>query len=502
MIKRSIVCVQLLLVLSLFCTESALAQEEQQQNLASSSSSSFNSSLPKASQKLPPLLKLVLLGDSYTAGNGVGDQHNPSSYDFTKPVFCTRSPRAWGQRYANYLRRKLNINVHVLNRACGLGLVPTLEAPRKMSETYCRHSEECCDTKVASAADEYYAKSDKHHCARYLQPQVNAVDATTDLVFMTMGGNDAGFFNLLINCVLGPLPLFAPMWCKKAVEDGIGAMPRVTRYLKSAIRVMRERMVGTSNISTAQQTHKKLVLFMYPGIISQHPHKLLYGFNGPYDVTLGVLNFEVTASRMYQQLAIELNIEFGHDFVVFWNHTADHFVGHEPDAVLGHLNPERWIHELDQQLTDVYHPNEAGHREWAKVLWEKGGDFNATTDGKSKPITAALPEALSGKIGAAVRLDARGSHSRGNQEAIVLYEWDVDGDGKYDVSVTEPVYEHIYEKKFEGRVKLRITSASGEQATADAYIDVNKQGYSDQTDFGAVIELIRSGQIGSPSQDP
>src|SRR3954466_11896332 len=61
-----------------------------------------------APSALPPL-KVVILGDSYSAGNGAGHPYGPKD--------CFRSHSNWGEKYVDWLRR-LGYAAIVTNRAC------------------------------------------------------------------------------------------------------------------------------------------------------------------------------------------------------------------------------------------------------------------------------------------------------------------------------------------------------------------------------------------------
>jgi hypothetical protein len=63
---------------------------------------------------------------------------------------------------------------------------------------------------------------------------------------------------------------------------------------------------------------------------------------------------------------------------------------------------------------------------------------------------------FSGPPGSKVTYDA--SESAG---VVVKYEWDLDGDGSYDRTTTDPVLKHTYEAEFEGVMILRVTGIAG-----------------------------------------
>ena len=74
--------------------------------------------------------------------------------------------------------------------------------------------------------------------------------------------------------------------------------------------------------------------------------------------------------------------------------------------------------------------------------------FHADGSGNSNMSCPEIPEAVSAwiqgpyahQIGKPLPLDARGSYStRGD---LVTYEWDLDGDGQYEIESTEPMLAH------------------------------------------------------------
>lgn len=63
---------------------------------------------------------------------------------------------------------------------------------------------------------------------------------------------------------------------------------------------------------------------------------------------------------------------------------------------------------------------------------------------------------FSGPPGSQVTYDASGSAG-----VVVKYEWDLDGDGSYDRTTTDPVLKHTYGAEFEGVMILRVTGIAG-----------------------------------------
>ena len=163
-------------------------------------------------------LKIMLLGDSYTAGNGAR-QANGSTDNFG-PRGCYRSNSNWGQKYVNQLTN-LGYNVTLINRACS-GAVSNdllydnaMEAENTWMRSYSslRLSGSSSDDDIYQAiarnyscdhreqGEEYYRfsidlRSDEDvtfSCRHYVKAQLDSVDGSVDVVLMTLGGNDVKF---------------------------------------------------------------------------------------------------------------------------------------------------------------------------------------------------------------------------------------------------------------------------------------------------------------------
>lgn len=103
--------------------------------------------------------------------------------------------------------------------------------------------------------------------------------------------------------------------------------------------------------------------------------------------------------------------------------------------------------EPDEEPADEAEPSEPGP--------ELRADFRAS------------PER--GFVGVPVALDA--SPSTGE---IEQYEWDVDGDGTFDVRTSEPTIEHVYDQAGSYDVTLRVTDADGNTATFTDTIEIRE----------------------------
>jgi hypothetical protein len=73
-----------------------------------------------------------------------------------------------------------------------------------------------------------------------------------------------------------------------------------------------------------------------------------------------------------------------------------------------------------------------------------------------------------------VELDGSGSYDPDGR--IVSYEWDLDGDGDFDVSTSERTYLHVFTKPIDGKIRLRVTDDDGLTAVASAYAHASSDG--------------------------
>ena len=116
--------------------------------------------------------------------------------------------------------------------------------------------------------------------------------------------------------------------------------------------------------------------------------------------------------------------------------------------------------------------------------------FHADGSGNSNVSYPEIPETVSAwvqgpyahQIGKPLTLDARGSYStRGD---LVTYEWDLDGDGQYEIESTGPMLAHTWESEYVGDIHLRVTVPQGftDTASTDAVFTNDGDGISDERD--------------------
>ena len=87
-----------------------------------------------------------------------------------------------------------------------------------------------------------------------------------------------------------------------------------------------------------------------------------------------------------------------------------------------------------------------------------------------KPIAGAGGPYI-GRVGDSIVFDASASMSPVGK--IAKYEWDFNGDGKYEVSSASPIASYTYAAIYDGKVKLRVTDDEGTPLTADSEATVS-----------------------------
>ncbi|WP_250282545.1 MULTISPECIES: SdrD B-like domain-containing protein [unclassified Frankia] len=373
-----------------------------------------------------PHLSIVQLGDSYAAGNGAG----AGTYDTGDgPRGCHRSTVNWGEQYAQWLHDERGYDVTYVNRACSGATTNDLLSPRRMDQrTYRtplrigetaydpavldRLRQDCSagfgpeETADIGPVDVAYGIASAS-CTRLVAPQLDAVGPGTDLVLLTIGGNDVRFSDIVLRCFAFDVPKAFGIpagdiaECERLTEQATDNLPEVRGRLVTLLTRLRERMPPGGRVA--------LVTYPY---LSSREHYLPPGaqaaLNGTvFDPSAAVRELGDRGDSMQIAAADTVNRSSGFTgpsdpaghtcspdappadsvgtpgrFVTVVDTVKCRFAGHEPDPAVDQRNPDRWIHEfldgflaLDQSL--IYHPNREGHRQLAGLL-RPFGDFGAS----------------------------------------------------------------------------------------------------------------------------
>ena len=336
-------------------------------------------------------LNIVLLGDSYSAGNGAtNDAGQSETYG---PANCYRSRVNWTEKYAAALRSE-GRTVTVENRACSGGTARDIISPRVMdaaskstptpdgvttleqADTYLAQ-EDFCNTQTFPEEEfwTYQAISVSeskidYTCTRNLRPQADFITADTDLVLFTMGGNDAGFVTIVTQCFI----LKSGSGCQGAIDAARTKLPEIKQLLLDDIAGIR---------AAGLRDDAKIVQLGYPYLQTDNDYMAL-GLP-PYAAGDAVRSLIDDGTEALASVATDANV--GHlGQMTFVPGIKEAFAGHEPDATTPVGNVERWVNQIgDGANTSLwYHPNGLGQTAYASVLLG-GGDYGATPQSPDEP---------------------------------------------------------------------------------------------------------------------
>jgi len=386
------------------------------------------------------VLNIVALGDSFTAGNGAwseeidGEPVNWRDYvdepekirEYFGPVDCFRSRHNWTRRYLRALKATGDYRITYANHACsgatssnlgGRNLLDTTRVSRSMPSpsiasgevTAYANEHNLCSTggypyEQFWEAENGYSAFDSvsetlriyFECQRFVRPQRDYVGPETDLVLMTIGGNDLGFSSIIERCFGPDIPGVGrgrdPDDCKYSIETASKDMPTAKEDIKEQIR----GLFGPGRLTD----RARVVVMGYPLLAMKDSGYKLGDEHWP--VAKWTRDLGKEGEAMLAQMVSEVNDELPGDVdrVIFPSGVTDedrgvpdHFAGHEPNPSWGNqndeVNPIGWLHEIvavtGEWAMESYHPNPDGHDEYMKHLFfgtTKGGVAFNTAEGR------------------------------------------------------------------------------------------------------------------------
>lgn len=337
-----------------------------------------------------PSLNVTLLGDSYSAGNGAG------SYEPGTESTSYRSTINWARNYVGWLN--------------GQGVNTTF-------------------TNLAHSG---------HVTADLLAPggQIDQMPTNTDLVMLTIGGNDIRFSTIVTQCFAAGAR--DARSCRESVESATAGLDGV----KAETTKIFERLAARL------QPGAQVVLVGYPLLSTTRSYELAdcyarnwYGActdHESYAAGTGVRELGTRAAQEQQALVAAWNNSNTLP-VTFVNSVAEAFAGHEPDPSALSRNDYRWVNEfietegrlqsdgttagrVSTDTNNWYHPNVIGHEKIAGEVRSRLGVVSAAAaiTGDEQDIlfavdtAAARPETLDAVRTNVRRLaaDANGTEKR------------------------------------------------------------------------------------------
>ena len=249
----------------------------------------------------PRHLWIIALGDSYTAGNGAG-----ANYDS-----CHRSYNSYAWLYMNRLRNA-GINADIWQRACSGNV--TTDVPGQLADVV----------------------------------NNSPVKHSADIVFMTIGGNDLHFTDIVADCLFNRGAAVAG--CSSRLDHALNSIDSVIQRTKNQLQQI-----------ASQMPHAQVVLIGYPALTSPRCpftkwNEILAEAQEAYDTD---------QSTMVKQLS-RSNSRF--HFISI----AGLFGGHGPCA----SSSAQYVRGVDARLGfswwGSYHPNATGNQVIANLLYARG----------------------------------------------------------------------------------------------------------------------------------
>lgn len=245
-------------------------------------------------------LKVLIIGDSFSAGNGAGSYYG--TYD------CHRSSEVWGELATRSIGDDLDRPVELTNRACSGAVTKdivggTVADPEPMerelrTETFesrmfwnsdgqasaDREAARFCEGVADGSPDEYWTGKASHKtwnyyapkCTQFIKSQIHAVNDSYDLVLMTIGGNDAGFSGIGSNCLVIGVPKFGrdDARCKASLEIAENMVKRTDEgSLRSRVVRVMDQVQERLNPSSRVGEQGQVVLLSYPYLIANHDYE-------------------------------------------------------------------------------------------------------------------------------------------------------------------------------------------------------------------------------------
>ena len=336
-------------------------------------------------------LSVVLMGDSYTAGNGARAAGDPSYYG---PDRCMRSTNTWGEQYARILDSN-GYAVTLMNRACSAATSQAVLHAKNMKDSrvisYPQPEDESVprgDSFYTSwaasnprcspmpATEEYFVThvvktpigdgtdSVSVVCDRWLAPQVDALNPDVDLVLLTLGGNDAHFPDIVKACLI----MGDANGCDAAVKTARAYVNN--QYAHDLTDVL-------TTIERRTNGHAKIAFLAYPGLeVNSDLSIASVESSGmtTYPVSAKLSELEAEGIAAQRSAVDAVNRVFGDGTVTFVDSIPSLFRGHEPDARGGIANPNRWMYEVFETTTrdEWYHLKPEGQRQIARLVASYG----------------------------------------------------------------------------------------------------------------------------------
>ena len=400
---------------------------------------------------VPPrrLVKMTVLGDSYSAGNGtLKDDEYPTDHSY-------RSPK----NYGSVLTRRLN---------------------REFGD------DTTFQTDVRAWSGAQITTGD-----HTIVSQADGMDPHTKVVLMTAGGNDLDFTTVVENCFIERV--WSAAKCGGSVDASRKKIDATMTKTTTLLSHIQQRL--------ADPAHTRVILIGYPYLIQTDR-----------DVFRDLPATRVRAAEdefRTRQAATIKAWNTSHALKVTYTPTTALFTNHEPETLMwvstspGHQqNMYRWINGVletaghrnedgltqpypSQDMSNYYHPNVIGHGQIAGLVHDALLSRAARSASLSESVAqvASVPgvrmrAAVMGQSqvrrGNPLSLDASSSYTAFGH--IRRWQWDLDGDRHYEIDSATPEITRTLTRIGTYQAHLRITDTTGTTDTLTFPIQVTRDG--------------------------
>lgn len=289
----------------------------------------------KAAPTVQKTLSVALIGDSFTAGNGAGSHYGPKgSY---------QSKNNWGHRYVAWLNSR--------------GVKTTLVKNLAFS---------------GNTADDVR------------QEQIENIPKDTDLVMLTVGGNDMDFEGAVTYCFAKGFR--SPKDCREKVDYAKSQFNDAVSNTGLILAQLEAKLPSTSEVVLVGYPYLSIDTKDY--VLEQCLARDLRANRctkyDRYDAATAIRRAGKEFNNKQAELVNSWNINHGLK-VSFVSNIQSAFASHEPDPSIDNKNPKRWLNEfwetegrvgangtVDSKYTwnvnHWYHPNVTGHQKIADQI--------------------------------------------------------------------------------------------------------------------------------------
>ena len=407
---------------------------------------------------VPPrrLVKMTVLGDSYSAGNGTLVDGYPADGSY-------RSPK----NYGSVLTRRLN---------------------REFGD------DTTFQTDVRAWSGAQITTGD-----HTIVSQADGMDPHTHVVLMTAGGNDLDFTSVVENCFIERV--WSAAECGGSVDASRKKIDATMTKTTTLLSHIQQRL--------ADPAHTRVILIGYPYLI-------------PADEDIPSTDVPSTRVRAAEdefrtrQAATIKAWNTSHALKVTYIPTTSPFTHHEPEPFIGWQNPYRWINGLgetagergddgtthatvitrqwghfDKYSANFYHPNVIGHEQIAGLAHDVVLSGRAASRSVGAVAGGGVPFDQLGTVpGVRMRADVIGQELVRAGEPLDVdasssytafghirrWQWDLDGDGHYEIDTTTPEITRTLTRIGTYQAHLRITDTTGTTDTLTFPIQVTRDG--------------------------